>query len=134
MFDEYSLDDGKDNHFITHLFINGHFFWPCCELGFTWRRYCSTQVTDDCLYFEQQLGMKRPSHQMLGYPVYTQAEARRNIDAYDTLLFQLDSQFSKSDNRELVMWGDMGSGFIFMNQGDMMACDFSHPYYCWDCG
>ena len=89
---------------------------------------------DDCLYFEQQLGMKRPSHQMLGYPVYTQAEARRNIDAYDTLLFQLDSQFSKSDNRELVMWGDMGSGFIFMNQGDMMACDFSHPYYCWDCG
>ena len=89
---------------------------------------------DDCLYFEQQLGMKRPHHQMLGYPAYTQEEARRDIKMHDTLLFQLDSQFSTIDRKELVMWGDMGSGFIFINHDDLTARDFTRPYYCWDCG
>ena len=89
---------------------------------------------DDCLYFEQNLGMKRPHHQMLGYPVYSQEEVRRDIELHDTLLFQLDSQFSTIDRKELVMWGDMGSGFIFVNHEDLAARDFSRAYYCWDCG
>ena len=89
---------------------------------------------DDCLYFEKHLGMKRPHHQMLGYPVFTQDDARRDIDSQNTLLFQLDSQFSVADNKELVMWGDMGSGFIFINRDDLDALDFSRIYYCWDCG
>lgn len=89
---------------------------------------------DDCLYFEKNLGMKRPHHQMLGYPVYSQDEARRDIDQHDTLLFQLDSQFSPVDRKELVMWGDMGSGFVFVNHDDLAARDFTRAYYCWDCG
>ena len=89
---------------------------------------------DDCLYFEKNLGMKRPCHQMLGYPVYSQDEARRDIKYHDTLLFQLDSQFSSIDNKDVVMWGDMGSGFIFINHEDLANLDFSHCYYCWDCG
>ena len=89
---------------------------------------------DDCLYLEQELGMKRPRHQMLGYPVFSQEDARRNIEQHDTLLFQLDSQFSAKDRKELVMWGDMGSGFVFINHDDLAARDFSHAYYCWDCG
>lgn len=88
----------------------------------------------DCLYFEQNLGMKRPCHQMLGYPVFTQGDARRDIQRHDTLLFQLDSQFSTIDRKELVMWGDMGSGFVFINHDDLAAHDFSNTYYCWDCG
>ena len=89
---------------------------------------------DDSLFFEQNAGMRRPCHQMLGYPVYTQEEVRRDIKALNTLLFQLDSQFSKSDNKELVMWGDMGSGFIFVNDEDLANRNFSRAYYCWDCG
>lgn len=90
---------------------------------------------DDCLYFEQNLRMKRPCHQILGYPVYSQDEARRDINYHDTLLFQLDSQFSTtSDRKGLVMWGDMGSGFIFVNHNDLAALDFTQAYYCWDCG
>lgn len=89
---------------------------------------------DDCLYFEQNLGMKRPRHQMLGYPVFSQEDARQDVKRHDTLLFQLDSQFSTANRKALVMWGDMGSGFIFMNSEELAACDFSHPYYCWDCG
>ena len=96
-----------------------------------WYEYLNN---DDCLYFEQNQGMKRPCHQMLGYPVYSQEEARRDIQLHDTLLFQLDSQFSTIDRRELVMWGDMGSGFIFINRDDLAKRDFSHTYYCWDCG
>jgi len=88
----------------------------------------------DCLYLEQNMGMKRPCHQMLGYPVYSQDEARRDIERHDTLLFQLDSQFSTVDRKELVMWGDMGSGFIYVNSEDLTALDFSRAYYCWDCG
>ena len=88
----------------------------------------------ECLYMERNMGMKRPSHQMLGYPKYSQDEARRDIELHDTLLFQLDSQFSIIDRKELVMWGDMGSGFIFINHNDLEARDFSRPYYCWDCG
>lgn len=89
---------------------------------------------DDCLYLEKNLGMKRPRHQMLGYPVYSQEEARRDIQFHDTLLFQLDSQFSTVDRSELVMWGDMGSGFIFINSDDLANCDFTRTYYTWDCG
>ena len=96
-----------------------------------WYQYLDN---DDCLHYERNLGMKRPCHQMLGYPVYTQEDARRDIDRHDTLLFQLDSQFSTVDRKELVMWGDMGSGFIFINRDDLEARDFSRTYYCWDCG
>ena len=96
-----------------------------------WYEYLSN---DDSIYFEQNVGMKRPHHQMLGYPVFSQEDARRDIQTHNTLLFQLDSQFSPIDRKELVMWGDMGSGFIFINHDDLSARDFTHAYYCWDCG
>ena len=71
---------------------------------------------------------------MLGFPVYSQDEARRDITLNDTLLFQLDSQFSTMDRKPLVMWGDMGSGFVFINRDDLAALNFARTYYCWDCG
>ena len=89
---------------------------------------------DDCLYFEKNLGMKQPRHQMLGYPAFDQDDARRDIEFHNVLLFQLASQFSTVNRKELVMWGDMGNGFIFVNQDDLLARDFSRAYYCWDCG
>lgn len=89
---------------------------------------------DECLYFEQNLGMRSPCHQLLGYPVYEQEEARRDMMTHDVLLMELASQFSKVDGKELVMWGDMGNGLVFVNHEDLAALDFSRPYYCWDCG
>lgn len=99
--------------------------------GKMWYEYLDN---NDCLYFEQRLGMQRPHHQMLGYPVYTQEEVRRDPSLHDTLLFQLDSQFSTVDRKELVMWGDMGSGFVFGKRESLAAYDYTHLYYCWDCG
>ena len=89
---------------------------------------------DDCMYLERHLGMKPPRHQMLGYPAFDQDDARRDIDTYDVLLLQLASQYSDKDRKELVMWGDMGNGFVFINHEDLRNLDFSHTYYCWDCG
>lgn len=117
--------------------FNGEFFDIVREItgaahdGKMWYQYLDNT---DCLYFERQLGMAHPCHQMLGYPVYSQDDARRDILYHDTLLMQLDSQFSAIDNKELVMWGDMGSGFVFINRNDLATLDFSRAYYCWDCG
>jgi len=99
--------------------------------GKMWHEYLDNE---DCLYFEKNLGMRRPCHQMLGYPVFDQGDARRDMDSHDTLLFQLASQFSTRDRKELVMWGDMGNGFVFIHHDDLMARNFSRAYYCWDCG
>lgn len=122
---------------VTDGHFNDIFFGIVKEItgadytGKVWYEYLDNE---DCLFFEKELGMKRPRHQMLGYPHYTQEEARCHIAIHDTLLFQLDSQYSTIDNKALVMWGDMGSGFIFVNHDDLSARDFSHAYYCWDCG
>ena len=61
-----------------------------------WYQYLDN---DDCLYFEQNLGMKSPRHQILGYPVFSQEDARTDIVKQNTLLFQLDSQFSTIDRK-----------------------------------
>ena len=123
-----SVSDGRFNNLFFEIVkeITG-----VEQTGKMWYEYLDN---DDCLYFEQNLGMKRPRHQMLGYPVFTQDDARRDIEHHDTLLFQLDSQFSTLDRKEVVMWGDMGSGFIFINHADLANLDFTHCYYCWDCG
>ena len=121
----------NDGHFNSLFFDIVKEITGVEHTGKMWYEYLDNE---DCLYFEQNLGMKHPRHQMLGYPVFSQDDARRDIMRHDTLLFQLDSQFSSVDNKEVVMWGDMGSGFIFINHNDLATLDFSHCYYCWDCG
>lgn len=122
---------------VTDGRFNGLFFdivkeiTGACHEDKMWYQYLDN---DDCLYFEQNMGMKQPRHQMLGYPSFDQDEARRDPERHDVLLFQLASQYSTIDRKELVMWGDMGNGFIFVNHDDLAALDFSHAYYCWDCG
>lgn len=121
----------NDGHF------NGLFFDIVKEItgaaheGQEWYQYLDN---DDGLYCERHLGMQRPCHQMLGYPVYSQGEVRRDLELHNTLLFQLDSQFSSQGNGELAMWGDMGSGYIFINRERLVNRDFSRIFYCWDCG
>jgi len=87
----------------------------------------------DNLWFEQNLGMSAPTHQVLGYPVFTQDDPRSDIARYDTLLFELASQFG-DDGKELVMWGDMGAGFLFINGEALQRQDFTDVLCAWDCG
>lgn len=123
-----SVSDGRFNRIFFDIV---HEITGAEHQGKMWYEYLDNE---DCLYFEKNLGMQRPRHQMLGYPVFDQEDARRDIQLHDVLLFQLASQHSAIDRKELVMWGDMGNGFIFVNHDNLLARDFTHAYYCWDCG
>ncbi len=72
-------------------------------------------------------------HQIGGYPFFTQWDPRaayENLDKYNFLLFQLDSDF---DNKKNIMWGDAGVGNFFINIEDLKKKDFSNVLYTWDC-
>jgi Uncharacterized protein conserved in bacteria len=73
-----------------------------------------------------------PAHKMCGYPFFTQADPRDEDSAqYDTLLFQLDTEFREEIG---VMWGDLGVGNFFINREALKRLDFSDVLYNWDCG
>ncbi len=73
-----------------------------------------------------------PSHKMGGYPFFTQCDPRSEESAqYDTLLFQLDTDFRQGIG---VMWGDIGVGNFFINREALKRLDFSDVLYNWDCG
>lgn len=71
-------------------------------------------------------------HRMFGYPNFRQRDPRsmkRNY--YDTLLFQLDSDYWKNQWR--ILWGDAGVGAFFINSKKLEALDFGDVLYSWDC-
>ncbi len=75
------------------------------------------------------------SHNMLGYPYFTQSDPRADDEKrhrYDTLLFQMDSD-SADTNEDYVLWGDCGVGNFFINGEDLKNLDFSRVLYNWDC-
>ena len=73
-----------------------------------------------------------PTHRMGGYPFFTQIDPRDEDSAqYDTLLFQLDTDFRPGIG---VMWGDVGVGNFFINREALKRLDFSDVLYNWDCG
>lgn len=73
-----------------------------------------------------------PAHKMGGYPFFTQCDPRSEDSAqYDTLLFQLDTDFRQGIG---VMWGDLGVGNFFINREALKRLDFSDVLYNWDCG
>lgn len=75
-----------------------------------------------------------PHHQLDGYPYFTQIDPRRedvNLAGFDTLLFQLDSDYQKPD--DLVLWGDCGVGNFFISREALKRRDFSRVAYTWDC-
>ena len=75
-----------------------------------------------------------PFHQLGGYPYFTQNDPREENPEYkdfDTLLFQLDSDFS--GKKDLVLWGDSGIANFFINREALKRRDFSQVLYNWDC-
>lgn len=73
-------------------------------------------------------------HWMLGYPYFTQSDPREYEEEYrkyDTLLFQMDSDYI--DNVDYVLWGDCGVANFFISRADLEKKDFSRVMYNWDC-
>jgi uncharacterized protein YwqG len=75
--------------------------------------------------FEKSL--RAQGHKVGGYAYFTQDDPRRPEDPM-LLLLQLDS-----DETMDLMWGDMGVGHFFIREKDLLARDFSHVLYDWDC-
>lgn len=79
--------------------------------------------------------MANSGHWLLGYPFFTQSDPREYTEEYryyDTMLFQLDSDYG-DDEGDLVLWGDCGVGNFFMNSEDLKNCNFNKILYNWDC-
>lgn len=74
---------------------------------------------------------------LMGYPYFTQEDPRSykdDLERYDTLLFQMDSEHVKEIKRFVVMWGDIGVANFFINHEDLESKNFNHVMYTWDCG
>jgi len=81
---------------------------------------------------------KNAGHWLLGYPHFTQWDPREwkeKLQYYDTLLFQMDSEYcDEDDDPEVeIMWGDAGVANFFINEEDLKKKDFSKVMYTWDC-
>ncbi len=78
---------------------------------------------------------KNIGHWLLGYPYFTQGDPRdykEELRKYDTLLFQLDSEFSDESGYEII-WGDSGVANFFISKEALKCGDFSQIMYTWDC-
>ena len=83
------------------------------------------EVLTDILYSRLNSGF---GSKLLGYPAFTQLDSQvRYDDGYDTLLFQLDSDY------EFTRWGDSGVCHFFINSEKLKKGDFSDVLYHWDC-
>lgn len=71
------------------------------------------------------------SHQLGGYPYFTQSDPRENIESEEPycLLLQIDST-----DDDKIMWGDAGIGNFFIKSSSLKKLDFSDILYNWDCG
>lgn len=75
-------------------------------------------------------------HQMAGYPYFTQSDPREYTEKFkrfDTLLMQIDSDYDKDTQKDVIIWGDCGVCNFFINREDLKNCDFSKVLYNWDC-
>lgn len=91
-------------------------------------------VMDEDAYDKLMEEISNSGHWLLGYPYFTQSDPREYEEkyrVYDTLLFQMDSDYI--NNEDYVLWGDCGVGNFFINGEDLKKRDFSKVLYNWDC-
>src|SRR3989344_3957939 len=75
-------------------------------------------------------------HKIGGYPYFTQWDPRDNDNyrSYDTLLFQMTSQYEEGSSLSKpaeIMWGDMGVANFFIKSEKLAQLDFSDVLYSW---
>ena len=71
-----------------------------------------------------------------GFSYFTQEDPRKyeeKYQKYDTLLFQLDSEYDKTKGKWKVCIGDAGVLNFFINREKLKNKDFTEILYNWDC-
>ena len=77
--------------------------------------------------------LENAGHKMFGYANFTQTDPRTSEDEYPVLLLQIDSEFGKGSDKE-IMWGDAGIANFFISEDDLKNRNFDDILYNWDCG
>jgi len=75
-------------------------------------------------------------HLIGSYPFFTQEDPRfyvKNSKKYDTLLFQMASEYEQGKPKDCIMWGDMGVANFFINRQNLQNLKFDDVLYNWDC-
>lgn len=89
---------------------------------------------DDEAYDNMVEELGNENHWLLGYPYFTQSDPREYEEKYryyDTLLFQMDSDYGEEEDD--ILWGDAGVANFFMNREDLKNRNFDKVLYNWDC-
>ena len=97
----------------------------------TWYQYFAESSEDDGYMSSELSGL---GHKMLGYPGFIQFDPREDdeeLQPYDTLLLQIDSDME--DGEDYVLWGDCGVANLFINKEALIKRDFGKVLYNWDC-
>jgi Uncharacterized protein conserved in bacteria len=105
------------------------------ELNFSVEdEYDMYDILDEDLY--EELSEKNSGHWLFGYPYFTQGDPREfgeKLQYYDTLLFQMDSEWVEEASDYEILWGDVGVANFFINKEDLKKKDFRRVMYTWDC-
>lgn len=111
-----------------------------------WNSKCEPEIRfiDDLENVDEDLpeeiwnktGAEKSMHQIGGYPEFTQNDPRddhEEYEAFETLLFQLDSQFNEKENEWEILFGDDGICNFFIEPERLKNCDFSRVMFTMDC-
>ena len=119
----HTVNEGFDS--IANSVLNYKYGYNC---DFPW----SYLSKEDYSYLEKDV--PDCNHKMFGHPYFTQSDTRTDagtIEKYDTLLFQLDSEFV--DGKPEICIGDSGIINFFINSKDLENLNFDDVLYNWDC-
>lgn len=117
--DAMPFSDYRFEHTVRHLLEDGG------EEDMTSEAYHDDDFID---------GLHAGGHKLGGYPCFIQYDPRDHnagYSRYDTLLLQLDSDYSDAGTK--VMFGDAGVCNFFIPGDKLKNRDFSDILYTWDC-
>lgn len=121
---------GPENYLFDSVFAEAA--REVCGDGYEADSVYAALDEDEYDYVSEELS--NADHWLLGYPYFTQTDPREYDEpyrVYDTLLFQMDSDYQ--GNEDYVLWGDCGVANFFIRLEDLEKKDFSRVLYTWDC-
>jgi len=128
----------EDEAYLSPIYNNCEFKMIFCSpeyeaVGYSDFRFDEIEITEDSArnaYYKDSLSSS--GHKVGGYAFFAQADPREykwdKLGDYTHLLFQLDS-----DDKNNIMWGDVGVGNFFIRPQDLKSRDFSKVLFNWDC-
>lgn len=87
-------------------------------------------------YIYDNLEIDEINHKIWWYPYFTQEDPRwyhKNLQKYDTLLLQIDSQFNEKTKNWEIIWWDAWVANFFISKENLEKLDFSEVLYSRDC-